>query len=125
VGEDTHVQPQLGEEDLGGLDANAGDLIQPLDGGRHGHARAGAGAGAGGAVGVHALRGGDRRQQLLDAGGEAVDLGVKGVVLVQQQAGQLGVVVIEPAGQGLHQRGVLDPHPAFGQSSKHFGVTLA
>ncbi len=124
-GEDAHVQPQLGEEHLGGLDADAGDRIQPRDGGQDGRVWAGAGVGAGGAVGVHALRGGDGGQQLLDTGGETVDLGGQGVVLVQQQAGQLGVVVVEPAGEGLHQCGVLGLHPPTGQAGQHFGVALA
>ena len=37
----------------------------------------------------------------LDAGGEDADLGGEGVDLVEQDPGQLGVVLIEPAGQRL------------------------
>src|SRR6266704_2373225 len=80
-GEDTHVQPELGEEDLGGAGPDAGDLIQPRHGGQYHCVRAAASTRAGGAVGVHPLRGGDRRDQLLDAGGERADLAAEGVDL--------------------------------------------
>jgi hypothetical protein len=80
---------------------------------------------AGGAVGVHALGCGDGSDQLLDPGGEAVDLGGQGVVLVQQHPGELGVVVVEPAGERLDQRGVLGLELAAGQAGQHLGVTLA
>ena len=62
-----------------------------------------AGAGAGGAVGVDALRGGDRLDELANAGGQLVDTGGQGVDLVQDDAGQLAVVVPGRAVQRLGQ----------------------
>ena len=84
--EDAHVQADLGDDHLGGLAADAGDLIQAVDGGQHLGAVAPPGGRAGGAAGVDALGGGDRGDQLLDPGGELADLGGQGVDLVQQQA---------------------------------------
>src|SRR5512132_3469618 len=52
--------------------------------------------------------GGNRRDRLLDPGGEPLDLAVQGVDLVQQHPGHEGVVLIEAAGQRRHQRGVLN-----------------
>jgi hypothetical protein len=68
--------------------------------------------------------GGDRRDRLLDAGGELVDLAAKGVDLVQQHPRQNGVVVGELAGQGLHQRRVLDAQPTPCQLGECLGVAL-
>ena len=45
--------------------------------------------------------------------------------LVEQDPGQVCVVVVEAAVQGLHQRGVFDPHPAAGQLGQLLRVTLA
>jgi hypothetical protein len=44
--------------------------------------------------------------------------------VVQQHPRQLGVVVIEAAGQRLHQGAALAAHPPPGQLSEHLGVTL-
>jgi hypothetical protein len=60
--EDTHVQPDLGDDDLGGAAPDAADLIQPRNSGQHHRVRAAASTRASGAVGVHPLRGRDRRQ---------------------------------------------------------------
>ncbi len=49
---------------------------------------------------------------------------VEPVDLVEQDAGQLAVVVVEAAIQGLHQGGVFDPHPAAGQVGQLLRVTL-
>jgi hypothetical protein len=54
------------------------------------------------------LRGRDRRDRLVDPGGELVDLAAQRIDLVEQHPRQPGVVVGELAGQGLHQRRVLD-----------------
>ena len=70
------------------------------------------------------LGGGDGGDQLLDAGGEPVDLDAEGVDLVQQHPRQLGVVVVEAAGQRLHQGGALAAHPPPGQLGQHLGVAL-
>src|SRR5215213_4701338 len=61
------------------------------------------------------LRGRDCGDRLLDPGGELVDLAAQGVDLVQQHPRQLCMMVVEAAGEGLHQRGVLDPEPSSGQ----------
>ncbi|MET3721808.1 hypothetical protein [Arthrobacter sp. UYCo732] len=52
------------------------------------------------------------------------DLAGQGVDLVQQDPGQFAVVVVEPAGEGLNQRGVFDPQPAPGQVRRDEGVRL-
>jgi hypothetical protein len=44
--------------------------------------------------------------------------------VVQQHPRQLGVVVIEAAGQRRHQRSALAAHPPPGQLGEHLGVTL-
>jgi hypothetical protein len=54
------------------------------------------------------LRGRDRRDRLLNVAGELVDVAAQRVDLVQQHPRQLGVMVVEAAGEGLHQPGVLD-----------------
>jgi hypothetical protein len=66
--------PPLGDDDLGGAGPDAADLIQPRHRGQHHRVAAAASTRAGGAVGVDTVRGGDRRPQLLDAGGEHADL---------------------------------------------------
>ncbi len=124
-GEDTHVQADFGDDRLGGLAADAGDLIEAVDDGQHRGAVAPPGGGAGGAVGAGALGGGDPGDQFLDPGGELADLAGQGVDLVQQHPGQLGVMAVEPAGERLDQAVVLGPHPAAGQAGQHLRVTFA
>jgi len=62
----------LGDDDLRGAGSDAGDLVQAGDGRQDRRVGSGAGVGAGGAVVVDALRFGDRLDQLIDAGGEAL-----------------------------------------------------
>ena len=124
-GEDAHVQADLGDDRLGGLAADAGDLIQAVDRGQHGGALAVPGGRAGGAVGIHALGGGDHGDQFLDPGGEPADLAGQGIDLVQQDPGQFGVVIIEPAGERLDQAIVLGSHPAAGHAGQHARFPLA
>jgi hypothetical protein len=71
------------------------------------------------------LRGRDCGDRLLDPGGELVDLAAEGVDLVQQHPRQLCMMVVEAAGEGLHQGGVLDAQPPSGQPGQHLGVALA
>src|SRR5262249_39150174 len=104
-GEAGHVEADLGDDDVGGVPGDAGDLGEPVDGGQGRGVRAAAGLRAGGAVGVDALSGGDRADQLIEAGGELVDLAAEAVDLGEQDRGELAVVVIEPAGQSLDQGG--------------------
>jgi hypothetical protein len=56
---------------------DAGDLGQPRGGRQHRGAGAAAGLRSGGSVGVDALGGGDRRDELPDPAGQLVDLGGK------------------------------------------------
>jgi hypothetical protein len=70
------------------------------------------------------LRSGKRGDQLLDPTGERADLGGQGVNLVQQDPGQLGVVVIEPPGQCPGQGVVFGFHPPAGQACQDLRVAL-
>jgi hypothetical protein len=72
-----------------------------------------------------AAGGGDRRNRLLDQHGELVDLAAEGVDLVQQHPRQLCVMIVEAAGEGLHQGGVLDAEPSSGQLGQHLRIALA
>jgi hypothetical protein len=119
------VQADLGDDHLGGVTADAGDLVQAVDDGQHRCVLAPPGGGAGGTAGVDALGGGDRGDQLLDPGGERADLGGQGVDLVQQHPGQLGVMIVKLPGQRLDQAVVLGPHPAPGQASQYLRVPFA
>jgi len=92
-GELAHVQSELGDDDLGGLVADAGDLVQTRQRRQRDPGRGLVGVTAGGgaipapASGVGAvawrLGGGDGADQLLDAAGQLVDLAAKGVDLRQ------------------------------------------
>jgi hypothetical protein len=124
-GEDAHVQADLGDDGLGGVTADPGDLVQPVHGRQYGSALAGPGSRAGAAVGVDALGGWHGGDQLLDPAGELADLKLKRVDLVQQHPGQLAVMRVEPAGQRSGQRGVLGLHPPPGQPGQRLRVALA
>jgi len=67
---------------------------------------------------------GDRRGGLLDPGVQLDDLAAQRGDLVQQQLGELAVVVIEHAVQGLHQLVVLGLHPGAGQGGQRARVAL-
>jgi hypothetical protein len=123
-GEPAHVQPDLGDDLLGGVAADAGDLVQPVDGGPHRCPLDQSGSRAGSSVRVNPLRRGDIGDQLLDAGGEPADLAGQGTDLIQQHPGQFGVVVVEPAGERIDQGGLFDLHPASGQAGQGLWVTL-
>src|SRR5262249_50239606 len=88
-GEAGHVEPDLGDDDLGGVPGDAGDLGEPVDGGQGGGVGAAAGLRAGGAVRVDALRGRDRGDQVGEPQGQRVDLGGQAVDLVEQDPGEL------------------------------------
>jgi len=115
---------RLGDDALGGAAADAGDLIEPAEGGQHGSVGGEPGAWAGAAIGVYSLGGGDRRDQLFDPGSQPVSLGAEPVDLVQQHPGQTGVMVIEPASERLDQGGVLGAHPAPGQAGEDLRVAF-
>jgi hypothetical protein len=109
---------QGGGQDLAGLG------VDPHGGARHRPSRpAGIVDGCAGATSWW-LGGGDLGDGLLDLGGELVDLAAEGVDLVQQYPRQLCVMVAELAGEGLHQRRVLDTQPPSGQLGERLGVTL-
>ena len=97
-GELAHVQPELGDDHLGGLAADAGDLIETI--GRGEQDRHCLGVAEAGLV-LGWLGSGDGRCQLLDPGREAVYLRGQRVDVVQQHPGQFGVVVVKAAGQRL------------------------
>lgn len=63
--------------------------------------------------------------ELLDACGEPVDLVAARINLVQQEPGQIGVVVIEATVERFEQRRPLGGELAPGQISEGLGVTLA
>jgi hypothetical protein len=85
---------------------------------------AAAGLRPGGAVGVHPPGGGDLGDQLARAGGQLVDLPGQGVDLVQEHAGELGVVVLELPVQGLGEFLALGAHLADGQVREGLRVPL-
>ena len=124
-GEPAHVQAGLGDDGPGQVFADAGDLGQPGPRVQHGGVRAGPGIGAGGPVRVDAPGGGHRRGQPGDAGAQLGDLAVEGGDLVQEQLGELAVVVIEHAVQRFDQAGMLGLHPAAGQGGQLMRVALA
>ena len=104
-GEAAHIEADLGEDHLRRGRADAGDLVEAVDG-----AECGVGHGvdrlAGGRVSgarVDGLGVGHRRQHLVDAGGEGVDLCGQGVDLVQHYPGEFGVMVVEPTVEGVRQ----------------------
>jgi hypothetical protein len=133
-GELAHVQADLGDDHLGGLAADAGDLIEAIGRGERDRRRLGVSALAGGVATAAPvaepglvggwLGSGDGRDQLLDPGREAVYLGGQRVDVVQQHPGQFGVVVVEAAGQRLHQGGALAAHPSSGELGERLGVAL-
>jgi hypothetical protein len=90
-----------------------------------GGAWAGSGAGPGAAVRVDAQGSGHGRGQPGGPGAQLGDLGVQGGDLVQQQPGELTVVVIEDAVQGLDEGIVLGLHGAAGQGGQDLGGALA
>jgi hypothetical protein len=118
---------QLAEDRADGVRATAGDGAQPgdrrgvLDRGRE------IPVGSTGLIGA--------RERGRNGGGEGADRGVEQqgdlvdprgqlVELAQQQPGQLGVVVGEPAVQGPFQIGPAGAGPAPGQLGQHHGVAL-
>ncbi len=116
---------RLGDDGPGQVGAEAGDLRQPGYRVRYRGARAGSGAGPGGAVRVDAPGGGHGRGQLGGPGAQLGGLGVQGGDLVQQQGGELAVVVAGHAVQGLDEGIVLGLHGAAGQGGQDLGVALA
>jgi hypothetical protein len=80
---------------------------------------------AGRPVRLDAPGGGHRGGQLSGPGAQHLDPVIEEGDLVQQQPGQLAVVVIEHAVQGLDQVVVLGLHPAAGQGGQHLRVALA
>jgi hypothetical protein len=79
---------------------------------------------AGGPVRVHAPGGGHRGGRCGDPGGQLADPGVAEGGLVQQELGELAVVVIEHAGQGLDEVVVLSLHPGAGQGGQRVRVAF-
>jgi hypothetical protein len=84
-------------------------------GGEPGHVRADLGEDD---LGAFRADTGDLGDELVDACGEPVDLGVEGVDLTEQDLRQFAVVLVELAGQRFDQRVVLASHPAPGQTGE-------
>src|SRR5439155_9386 len=83
----------LGDDYLGGVDADAGDFVQAGDDWQRCAVRVERVATVTAAVvGNGCLGGRDLDDQLVDAERERLDLGGEGVDLVEQQPGELGVV---------------------------------
>ena len=116
---------RLGDDGGGQLRADAGDLIQPGHRAEYRRVVAGAGDRPGGAVSVDAPAIADHRELLADQHGEPGDPGVAERDLVQQQPGDLAVVVVEHPIQRGHQGVVPGLHPAPGQGGQRLRVTLA
>lgn len=96
-----HVKPELGDDRLGGADADAGDLVEPGERGERARLAVwGAGARFSGFLG-----GGDRRDERIDAHGERVDLDGQRIDLIEQHRCELGVVLVEAARQRLDECG--------------------
>src|SRR6266508_2829016 len=124
-GEPAHSQAYLGDDGAGQVFADAGDLRQPRHGVQHRGVRSGPGTRAGGPVGVDAPGSGHRRGQLGGPGGELGDPVIAEGDLVQQQLGELAVVIVEHAVQGLHKVVVLGFDPGAGQGGQRVRVALA
>ncbi|QIY76474.1 hypothetical protein HEP84_54245 [Streptomyces sp. RLB1-33] len=117
MGKDRHVQAGLGEDDLRGAGADAGDLVEALGvGDRHQGALSGA---------FVVLSGGQLGQTQGDPGGELVDLHGEVVDGVQQHPAHECVVLFEPAGQSLSQGAVAGLDGAVGQVRQGFRAALA
>ena len=106
-GEATHVETDLGDDDLRCSFGDPGYLVEAL----HGAETAGVGVVvdwyvADGPRGMVGWWGGfgELGDELLDASGEPVDLLGAGVDLVQQELGQVCVVIIEAAVERFEQR---------------------
>jgi hypothetical protein len=122
-GELGHVQAHLGDDRLGGGPSDSSDLIQSLDRGQGTLVIA---------QGITSRRSdrrrlgsGDRPDQLLDVGAQHLDLLSQGVDLVEQYPKELGVVLVEAAGQRLEESRPLDSHPPLGQRRERLRITLA
>ena len=116
-----HVQADLGEDDLRGGRADAGDFTEAFDRVRPAGRRCGL---FGRVPAAWVVRFG-RLQQVVDAGGEGADLRRQCVDLSEQHPGQFGVVVVEAPVERLDQRRSLGLHPAPGQVGEAPRVTLA
>src|SRR6266568_394745 len=123
------VQAELGDDDLGGAGADAGELIEPL--GDRQYRRAGARAGRGvAATDLPAARtrpgdAGDARQPGVDLFIQPGHLAGHVVDQVQQDADLQGVDVAEPAGQRRLQLGGGGLEPPVAQGGQPDGVAVA
>src|SRR5580658_264452 len=92
-----HVETDFGEDDLGGADADAGDLVQSFESGRSSPLAASA----------VTVCFGNLFDELVDTDSQPIDLLVERVDLVEEQARELGVMGVESARQGFSQRHTL------------------
>jgi hypothetical protein len=68
--------------------------------------------------------GGEPGDQFLNPGGELADLAGQPADLIEQDAGELGVMLVELAVQGRDESRALGLEPAAGQASQHPGVAF-
>jgi hypothetical protein len=97
-----HGQADLGGDHLGGVPADAGHLVQAI----HRIEWNARGVAVLAAARPWRLGGGDVGDELFDAGIEVFDLCAEGVYLLQQQGSELGLVVVEAAGERIDKGGV-------------------
>jgi hypothetical protein len=121
-----HLEADLGDDHLGGVGADAGDLVEAGDGRERRRSLPARSPACGGdVIDGGCLRRGDPGDQLVDPEGERLDLRAQGVDLIEQHLGELCVVGVEAAGQGLHERGVLHAHAPARETREQLGVALA
>ena len=120
-GELGHVEPDLGDDDLGGAWPDAGDLVEALDHPERRRSRARRGV----AVWKRCLRGPHGGDALVDAGRQWLDFEREGIDGVEQHLCQLGVVLVEAAGEGFFEGAMLVAHLASREASQDCGVALS
>jgi hypothetical protein len=114
-----HVETDLGDDDLRGARPDARDLVQTLEDGEPVRPDL-----FGLSVDTSLSRG-DLPDEVLDAGGETLDLVAQGVDLVEEHPGELSMVGVEASGERLFERGGLLAHLAEGHVGENLGIALA
>ena len=120
VGNWAHVEPDLSDDDLGGANADAGDLVEALEDWEASRrsdspvSRSTGGPAAGMAATSSSMRTVSRSMSVP----ESVDL-------AEEHGGELGVVGVEATGKGLFERGVLGLHAPPGHFDERLGVAFA
>lgn len=98
--------------------ADAGDFVKAVDRGEVDRRLLGPAVGGGRWWG---LGGGDVANEFLGTSVKPIDLLCEVVDLAEQDIGELGVMLIEAAGECLDQSGVLDAQSSFGEVGEGVG----